>query len=436
LVRENKWERLDALREMLPTSRLRIAKLASGTGKMGFTPDSILDLMITTHVKHGIDEFWILDCLYNLEKMERVCRVVSAAGATVLPAIMYGDAPTLTDQFYGETVRAYCSWGVDAIFVEDAPGILRPERCRTLMPAIVDAAGGLPVEIHCHNTTGLAPLNYLEAIEAGVRILHTASTPLANGPSLPSTEMTVHNLEWLGHAHRLDTTRLPGVAEHFTRVAHQEGHDLGMPVEHDVSMYAHQIPGGMMGSLRSQLAQHNMGDRLGEVLREVPRVRADLGHPVSATPFSQFMGIQAVLNVVTGERYQLVPDELIMYVLGYFGTPPIPIDENVRDRVLANPNTKRFLSWQPEQPTLKQIRQQYGTGCSDEELLTRYLVDPDDIAATEAAGPIRREYSFYEDADVASLLAEILPRTRIGHVRAVLDGLDLAFTRRGCAAHG
>jgi oxaloacetate decarboxylase alpha subunit len=436
LMRENRWERLDVLRARMPKSHLRTAKLASGTGKMGFTPDSVFDLMVQTNVKHGVNSFWVLDCLYNLDKMQRVCRVISETGVQVLPTIIFGDAPSQTDEYYASIVRTYTTWGVDGIFIEDAPGILRPERARTLLPALVAAAAGLPVELHCHNTTGMAPLNYLAGIDAGIRTLHTASSSMANGPSLPSTEMTVQNLEWLGHTHGLDTSQFPAVAKHFDKVARQEGHMLGIPAEHDVSIYQHQTPGGMMGSLRASLREHNVLDRLGEVLREIPRVRAELGHPVSATPFSQFMGIQAVLNVVTGDRYSLVPDEVISYALGHFGTPPEPIDPNVKDRILANPNAARLRDWVPEQPTLAEVRQQYGLRLSDEELLNAYMVDPADIAATEAEGPILgRTYSIVEEAGAEALLAEIMPRTRIGHARVRADGLDLTLTR-SCAAHG
>jgi oxaloacetate decarboxylase alpha subunit len=193
----------------------------------------------------------------------------------------------------------------------------------------------------------------------------------------------------------------------------------------------------MMGSLRSQLAEHGMLNKLGEVLREIPLVRADLGHPVSATPFSQFMGIQAVLNVVTGDRYSMVPDEVISYVLGHFGTPPGPINENVKDRIMALPQAKALLEWEPDQRSLAEIRQAYGVNLSDEELMTRFTVDAADIAATEAAGPIRnRAYTLIEEVNAEALIAELLPRTRVGHLHARIDGLDVSLTRTGCAAHG
>ena len=435
-MRENRWERLDLLRERLPKSHLRTAKLASGTGKMGHIPDAIFDLVLRTNIKHGIDGVWILDCLYNFERIERVCRVAKSEGIQVLATVMFGDAPSMTDERYADIVRTYAGWDIDGIFVEDAPGILRPERARTLLPAIVQAANGLPVELHCHNSTGLAPLNYLAGLDAGIRVLHTASEPLANGPSLPSTEMTVSNLEWLGYSHQLDASLFPPVADHFTKVARQEGHLLGVPAEYDAGTYEHQIPGGMMGSLRSQLTEYGMLNRLGDVLREMPRVLDDMGRPVMATPFSQFMGTQAVLNVTSGDRYSLVPDEIIRYTLGHYGTPPEPIDPNVKDRILSNPNAKRFLDWEPEQPSLAEIRQQYGLRLTDEELLNAYLVDAEDIAATEAAGPVRgRKYTIYEDADTASLIAEVLSHPRVGQAKVRIDGLELSVARSGCAAH-
>ena len=146
--------------------------------KFGLTPDSLMDLWIRTLAKHGIDSFWIYDCLYNMDKMERLCRTVADAGCEVVPAIMYGISPVHTDEWFAARVREYVSWGItDAIYFEDAAGILKPERAKTLMPALVEAAGGVPIEMQCHNTVGLAGYNYLIGVESGIRILHTAAGP-------------------------------------------------------------------------------------------------------------------------------------------------------------------------------------------------------------------------------------------------------------------
>jgi oxaloacetate decarboxylase alpha subunit len=428
--REDPWEGLDLWRRWMPNSKLRAGSRSNCIAKFGLTPDSLMDLWIQTLVKHGINSFWIYDCLYNMDKMERLCKTAAEAGAEVVPSVMYGISPVHTDEWFAERVRQMASWGfTDAIYVEDAPGILTVDRARTLVPAIVEAAGDIPVELHCHNTTGLGSLNYIEAIERGVRIIHTASRPLANGPSLPSTEIMVENLRWLGHTHDLDVDLLPEIAEHFTRVAEQEGHQLGVPNEYSVFTYKHQLPGGMTGTLKAQLAQYDMQHRLTEVLEEVVRVREDLGHPISATPFSQLMGIQAVLNIVTGDRYSVVPDEVIIYVMGHLGTPPAPIAPDVKDRVLSGRRGKEFADWEPPQPTLAELRADYGNPrMSDEELLSRYLVPTEDIDATRTAGPLRRDYPLRDNDSLPDLVQHILGLKRPGYVH--IRRPDMSLTLR------
>jgi oxaloacetate decarboxylase alpha subunit len=264
----------------------------------------------------------------------------------------------------------------------------------------------------------------------GVRILHTASKPLANGPSLPSTEAMVENLRWLGYEHVLDTSRLDPVATHFARVAAQEGWPTGSPSEFSTFAYKHQIPGGMMGTLKAQLAQYGMEDRLTEVLEEVVQVREDLGHPISATPFSQLMGIQAVLNIVTRDRYSMVPDEVIIYTLGFLGTPPAKVDPNVRDRVLSSARAREFLNWAPPQPSLRELRIQFGSErMSDEELLSRYLVPEEDFEAARA-GRVRPDYPFRDPGSSGALVEKALRMRRPAYVRVRHGDLDLTLQRK------
>ena len=278
--REDPWDGLDVWRSWLPTSRLRSGSRSNCIGKFGLTPDSLMELWIRTLAKHGIDSFWIFDCLYNMDAMERLCRVVADVGCEVAPAIMYGISPVHTDEWFADRVREYVSWGItDAIYVEDAAGILKPERAKTLMPALIEAAGDVPVEMQCHNTVGVAGMNYLIGVEAGVKVLHSAAGPMANGPSVPSTEQTVENLRWEGHTTRVDLDRVRRIGAHMRRVAEQEGHPVGVPNEYNVFPYHHQLPGGMTGTLKAQLAQYDMSDRFEEVLEEVVRVREELGHP-------------------------------------------------------------------------------------------------------------------------------------------------------------
>ena len=396
-LREDPLETVPHFIGLLPNTRTRCGLRPSSSGRYGISPYSIMDFYVQAMARMGIQSFWIYDCLYDMPEMERLARVVHAAGADPVPAVMYGISPIHTDEWFAARVREMVSWGVTAaIYVEDAAGILKPERARTLLPALVAAAGDVPIELHCHNTTGLAPVNYLIGVESGVQRVHTASRPVANGPSLPSTEMTLVNLESAGHTHGIDTSTLEPVARHMAAVARQEGHPLGVPDEYDARIYDHQLPGGMTGTFKAQLAKEGLEDRFDAVLDEIPRVRQELGYPVSATPFSQFMGTQALMNVITGERYSTTIDELALYVMGAYGQPPAPIDADVKDRILSSPRGRALAGWKRPEMTLDEVRIEYAgtTDIADDELFRLHFAPPEDIAATAAAGPMRRDYAF------------------------------------------
>ena len=396
-LREDPLETFPHFRGLLRHTKTRCGLRPSSSGRYGISPYSIMDFYVQSMVRMGLDGFWIYDCLYDMPEMERLARVVHSAGAEPVPAVMYGISPIHTDEWFAARVREMVSWGVvSAIYVEDAAGILEPERARTLLPAIVAAAGEVPVELHCHNTTGLAPVNYLIGVECGVRRVHTASRPVANGPSLPSTEMTLVNLEAAGHSHGIDTGTFEPVAQHMAAVARQEGHPLGVVDEYDARIYEHQLPGGMTGTFKAQLADHGMADRFDAVLEEIPRVRQELGYPVSATPFSQFIGTQALMNVVAGERYSTTIDELALYVQGVYGPPPAPIDPDVMDRILSTPRGRELDGWTRPQKTLDEVRLEYAGSIDigDDELFRLHFAPPEDVEATRLAGPMRRDYPF------------------------------------------
>jgi oxaloacetate decarboxylase (Na+ extruding) subunit alpha len=382
--RDNPWDHLDFLINGLPKSRKRSSIRTITAIGFGFTPDSILDLFVQTLAKHGTDTFWMFDCLFDIPVMKRMASVVVDAGAKVSPTIMYGLTDVHTDEFFAGVAKELASWeGVETIEIEDAPGVLTPERAATLLPALRAAAPDVPFELHCHNTTGLAPLVYIEGLKHGIEIIHTVAESMANGPSLPSTVKMLEDLRVLGHTHSLDESRLEPVSEHFRRAAKDAGGEaagfyLGVPYEFSLLPYRHQLPGGMTGTLRNQLAQHGMADRLEDVLEETILVREDLGQPIMATPFSQFVGIQAVLNIVTGERYKLVPDEVIQYTLGHYGPLMRPVAPDVADRILSQPRAEHFRTWERPQPSLKSIRAQFGKNISDEELLLRYMVSEEE----------------------------------------------------------
>jgi oxaloacetate decarboxylase alpha subunit len=254
--------------------------------------------------------------------------------------------------------------------------------------------------------------------------MHTASRPLANGPSLPSTEAMLDNVRREGHTTNLDEGVLPPIAEHFKFVAEREGYAVGAPNEYFVFNYEHQLPGGMTGTLKNQLAQYNMTHRLQEVLEECAVVRQELGYPVSATPFSQLIGIQSVLNVVTGDRYSIVPDEVVIYSLGHLGPFAAPLDEDVKDRILSSQRGKEFADWEPPQPTLKELRHEYGETLSDEELLLRALIPGPDV---DAMLPPRTDYPRFDQAP-PGLLHELITATKGKHVH--IERPDFTLTMR------
>lgn len=419
--KEDPWESLDLWRKWMPASELRAPVCQNRIGTFGMTPDVLMDLYVQTLVKHGIDKFWIYDCLYNMDGMRRVSESIVAAGGQAMGAIMYGISPVHTDEWFSARVAEMAGWpSICGIYVEDAPGILAPERARTLVPALIKAAGEKPIEFHFHNTTGMGALNYVIALESGALCLHTCAKSMANGPSLPSTEQTVENIHWLGHSHSIDESVLPEISNHCAQIAKQEGWDTGMPNEYSAFAYRHHLPGGMTGTLKKQLAQYDMEDRLGEVLEETVRVREEMGHPISATPFSQLIGIQSVLNVVTGERWSTVPDEVVQYLYQHYGQPPAPLSEEVKDKVLNSEQGKRLANWRRPQPSLKEVRAQYGgQHISDEELLLRYLVPAEDLKAARAAGPVKQTYEYQNDITVQELMDHLitLKRPKQVHVR-------------------
>ncbi len=389
---DDPWATTDFLVANLPNNTIRSGLRTISVIGFAHTPEVIIDLWVKTIIKHGVRSFWLYDCLFDLPTMKRLVDVVRDAGGIPVPAVMYGYTDVHDDEFFASRAGEMAGWeGVESLYVEDAAGVLKPEHAATLLPAIRKATGDLPLELHCHNTTGLAQFNYIEGLKAGFTTFHTCSQPMANGPSLPSTEGMLPILDELGYTHSLDTSAMPPVVANFLARAAEAGYETGVQAEFDPRIYHHQLPGGMTGTLKAQLAQHKMIHRLPEVLAAIPAVREELGQPIMATPFSQFVGIQAVLNVVTGDRYSVVPDEVIHYALGHYGPLPSVLDPEVADRILSSPRAAEIQRWERPNPTLAEIRANFRAGISDEELLLRFMCSDTEVDAMLAKGPIRTD---------------------------------------------
>lgn len=389
---ENPWEGLDLLVQSMPRSRIRGGMRSNASVTFGVTPDSLMDAWMRQLCVHGCRSFWIYDVLFNIDKMHRLAKVAKGFDAEVAGAIMFTLSPVHTDAYYADKAdRLSASPDIDTILFYDTAGVLTPDRMRTLFPAVMAKARGKPLEFHSNNILGQSAIAYVEAIKLGVRILHTASRPMANGPSVPSTEVMLSNIAVLGHTHGLDESLLPPIAEHFEKVGRAAGFAVNQMHEYDLFHAQHQIPGGMMGTLKAQLAQHDMKEKLPEVLEETARVRRELGYPGMATPFSQLVGTLAVLNIVSGKRYAVIPDEVIQYAAGHYGQTVAPIEPNVLDLIMAAPRAKEVAGNPPEQPTIEELRKRYNTD-NDDELILRALVPEADLKRMREAGAVKRDF--------------------------------------------
>jgi oxaloacetate decarboxylase alpha subunit len=250
------------------------------------------------------------------------------------------------------------------------------------VPALREAAPALPLEVHSHNTVTMAGPAYVEAVRLGASFVCTAVRPLANGTSQPSAEQTLANLHAAGFDTALDEHALAEMSMYFTRLAARLGRPSGVPLEYDVSVYGHQLPGGMTSTLRRQLAEVGMEDRWDDVLAEIPRVREELGWPIMVTPLSQFIGVQAFLNVTTGKRWSQIPDEVVRYVLGHYGPSPGELDPEVRANVLASAQAEQFQD-EEHRLDLAEARARFGDRMSDEELLLRMTLPADQVDALQ-----------------------------------------------------
>ncbi|MBO9704691.1 MAG: hypothetical protein J7474_04145, partial [Arthrobacter sp.] len=225
--------------------------------------------------------------------------------------------------------------------------------------ALKAVIGDRPLEVHTHSLTGLAPLVCLEAVELGADSLHTSIAPLATGNGQPSTQNTVRDLRMLGYTVNVDDDRVAAISRTISRIAEEEGKPVGVPAEYSGMHYMHQTPGGMLSNFQSQLETAGLADRFDELMLEVARVRAELAYPIMITPFAQHVGTQAVMNVMSGERYKVVPNEVKKYALGYYGKPLAPLDPDALGKILANGASNIAEEPAPLAPMLPSLQERY-----------------------------------------------------------------------------
>jgi oxaloacetate decarboxylase alpha subunit len=385
-LKEDPWARVKLMSQRITRTPLRLN--AGRFSAFDITPKSMYRLFMERMAANGIREARISEEWNELEGWRWKTEVAREVGINPVLNLIYSVSPKHTDQYFAQRTRDAASLKVNRLCLKDPGGLLTPERVKTLVPIVFENAGGIPIELHTHCTTGLGPICCVEAVKLGIKIVNTALPPLSDGSSNPSLFNVAKNLRALGYQTLIDEELLKPVSEHFTFIAKREGFPIGEPLEYDYTQYQHQVPGGMISNLRHQLRKVGLEHKIDQALEETMQVRAELGYPIMVTPLSQFVGSQAAINVIVGERYKEVTDQIIQYALGYWGREGAELlDPVIKAKILDRPRAREWAQWQPPEPSVAEVRKKMNAeGVSDEELLLRWNLSIEEIAAMRAAG--------------------------------------------------
>ena len=341
-LKEDPWERLRMLRKHFKNTKLQM--LFRGQNILGYNhyADDVVENFVERSIANGIDIIRIFDCLNDIRNLETAVKATKKEGGHAQIALCYtlGDAYTL--EYWENLARDVESLGADSLCIKDMAGLLLPQAGYDLVKALKKGTS-LPIEIHTHYTSGMASMTYLKCVEAGADIIDTASTPFALGTSQPSTDAMVKAFEGTEYDTGIDVNKLIEVSKYFEPYREEclkSGLMSTKVLGVNVNTLRYQVPGGMLSNLISQLDKAGQIDKLNAVLEEVPRVRKDFGEPPLVTPSSQIVGTQAVMNVLTGERYKMVPKESHKLVAGEFGRTVKPMDPEMMKKVLKPGETQ------------------------------------------------------------------------------------------------
>ena len=425
---ENPWERIRLMAQAMPKTPLQF--LSTGFRFISWETASpeFMSLAFRTLVNNGIRRFALADPMNNAESNVACARMVKAAGGEyVIAALVFTISPIHDDAHYvGCARKLAASPDIDALYVKDPGGLLTPLRARTLIPAVKAVIGDKPLELHSHCTIGLGELVYMDAPAWGVSAVQCASGAAADGISNPPSDRVVSNLRALGHQVDIDNQALAEVNRYFTRLAEAEGLPAGQPQAFDAAYLRHQLPGGMVGTMRRHLAEQKLSHMERAVIDEIGRVREELGWPIVMTPFSQIVLTQAVMNVTNKERYAVIPDEVIRYALGKFGRPNIPIAPEVMDRIDSLSRT-RDLREEPAMPPLPELRRRIGPALCDEEFLLRATMPSGQVDAMKPLGAAPTTYD-PEIVPVKNLIRQLAARRDLAYIAVEKSNFKLELS--------
>jgi oxaloacetate decarboxylase alpha subunit len=431
-LKEDPWERLRLVRERITETPLRT--IVGRFPQFDLSPPFLLQVRLRCEARAGIRQARISDDWNQAHQWEWKIQAAREVGIDPVVNLIFSHSPKHTDAYYAERARQLAALRPFRICLKDPGGLLTPERVRTLVPTVLANVGDIHVELHSHCTTGLGPLNALEAVKLGIRTINVGVPPLANGSALPSIFNVATNLRAMGYQPVFDEDAVRAASETLTAIATHEGLPMGRPVEYDGSQYRHQVPGGMLTNLRHQLKLMGMEDRYEQTLEECARVREEWGWPIMVTPLSQFVGSQAAINVIVGERYKEVTDQTILCALGYWGGQEAidGMDPSVRDTILARPRAREIAASPPREPTYQEIQAQFGgPGVSEEEMLLRMESSDAELAALRAAGPPRSYEHLDATSPLVTLVEQLTRRTDSSYIHVQKGDLSLTLARRG-----
>ena len=422
-LNQDPFERIRLLRERITRTPMRGA--VRSNLMRGFFPvaDDITDLFVERQIANGIREVAFFDALLCSDNLASSIGTARRLGCDVTLGLGYNIAPGYDDALYVSKAReAVERFGVQTVALADAAGTLTIDRVRTLVPALKQAIGDTRLEFNTHCLTGLGPWLAIEAAVRGADSILTAVDPMANGNSLPASQMIARNLRELGFEVVVNDALLDEVGDYLGALAERERQPVGVPAEYEPSHYITQYAGGAMSNLESQLKLAGIADKLPAVLEEIGRVRVELGSPIMVTPYPAIVAAQAVMNVLNNERYKVVPDEVKKYVCGYFGTLPLPVDGNVKDRVIANGSKDVALTPPVIEPVLPGLRQRY-KNIGDDELLLRYMYGDEKVSGL---APTSTGDSFSVHHPVVDLVAGLATRPDKAHDQVSGSGFSLS----------
>jgi len=370
---DDPWERLRLIKSHVKKTPLQM--LLRGQSLVGYThyPDDVVREFVSLSVKNGIDIIRIFDALNDVRNMVVPMEAAKAAGAHVQASVVYTISPVHTTKHYLETATALVELGADSICIKDMAGLLAPFKAFELV-TLLKKELGIMIHLHSHYIGGMAVGAYLKAAEAGVDVIDTASVPLAFGASQPPVETVVRAFQETEFDTGLNLRSLFHIAKYFEALRKSRGFDRGVTRITDMRVFEHQVPGGMISNLVSQLEEQRALDRIHDVLDEIPKVRAELGYPPLVTPASQIVGTQAVLNVLSGARYKLIPGEVKAYVRGLYGRPPAPINPEIQKKIIGDEEPLTVRPADKLEPGLaKAERESAGLARSPEDIMSYAL---------------------------------------------------------------